>query len=507
MRKLFAPLVAATLVLTIVGPASAVDDIDSTKLRQAVTVGGIIAHERVFQRIANQNDGTRASGTPGFDASAAYVKDTLKKAGYRVTEQTFTFPFFRELAPAELEQVAPTPTVYETGTFDFSGSGDITGQLVPTNDIVIPPTPAPSSTSGCEPTDFPPAWPEPQVALIQRGTCFFEDKAKNAQDAGYDAAIIFNEGQPGRDELFTGTLGSPVNIPVVGLSFADGAALYAQTQAGPVTVRVVTSTESELERHDREHHRRLPRAATRTRSWSSARTRLGRQAPASTTTAAAARRILEIAEEMAELKHQAAPESALRVLGRRGGGAARLRALCEQPQRRELAKIFANLNFDMLGSPNYVRFVYDGDGSDTPDAGTAGLGRDRADLQRLLRVPGPGDRADRRSTADRTTARSSTSASRPAACSVVPRASRPLRRPPCTAARPASRTTPATTRRATRSATSILNALFELGDAVAHAVLTLARTKTGFFPDGSLRQRQVARSAPVADYKGHSAIR
>ena len=51
------------------------------------------------------------------------------------------------------------------------------------------------------------------------------------------------------------------------------------------------------------------------------------------------------------------------------------------------------------------------------------------------------------------------------------------------------------------------DALFELGDAVAHAVLTLARTKTGFFPDGSLRQRQVARSAPVADYKGHSAIR
>ena len=29
----------------------------------------------------------------------------------------------------------------------------------------------------------------------------------------------------------------------------------------------------------------------------------------------------------------------------------------------ELSKIYANLNFDMLGSPNYVRFVYDGDGS------------------------------------------------------------------------------------------------------------------------------------------------
>ena len=36
----------------------------------------------------------------------------------------------------------------------------------------------------------------------------------------------------------------------------------------------------------------------------------------------------------------------------------------------------------MLGSPNYVRFVYDGDGSDTPDAGPAGLRRDRGRLQR-----------------------------------------------------------------------------------------------------------------------------
>ena len=119
MRKLFAPLVAATLVLTIVGPAAAVDDINSKKLRQAVTVSGILAHERVFQRIANQNGGTRASGTPGYDASADYVKNTLKKAGYKVTEQTFTFPFFRELAPAELEQLSPTPTDYETGTFDL----------------------------------------------------------------------------------------------------------------------------------------------------------------------------------------------------------------------------------------------------------------------------------------------------------------------------------------------------------------------------------------------------
>ena len=43
---------------------------------------------------------------------------------------------------------------------------------------------------------------------------------------------------------------------------------------------------------------------------------------------------------------------------------------------KELNEIALNLNFDMLGSPNFVRFVYDGNGSATPndpdDAGPAG---------------------------------------------------------------------------------------------------------------------------------------
>ena len=64
----------------------------------------------------------------------------------------------------------------------------------------------------------------------------------------------------------------------------------------------------------------------------------------------------------------------------------------------ERAKIAAMLNFDMIGSPNFVRFVYDGDTSDYAAAGRSArrrLGRDRAAVPRLLRRPGPGDGADR----------------------------------------------------------------------------------------------------------------
>ena len=82
------------------------------------------------------------------------------------------------------------------------------------------------------------------------------------------------------------------------------------------------------------------------------------------------------------------------------------------------ARSWPTLNFDMLGSPIYVRFVYDGDGSDTPTAGP------------------PYDHCHHHQACD-TTDNLST------------------------------------------------KALNELGDGAAHAVMTLARSRTGFFEDGS----------------------
>jgi hypothetical protein len=219
-----APLTQAPSATSSDGAGARLSDVNSERLRERVTVGDIMAHERVFQRIANQNGGTRASGTTGYGASARYVMRTLEEAGYRVRKQVFTFPFWRDLADPVLQQVTPTPADYETATFTFSGSGDVTGQLLPTRDVEIPPQVA--STSGCEPEDFVSAPAQLAVALIQRGTCTFEQKVTNAEAAGYDAVIVFNEGQEGRTELLSGTLGVPFDIPVVGLSFADGQALY-----------------------------------------------------------------------------------------------------------------------------------------------------------------------------------------------------------------------------------------------------------------------------------------
>ena len=61
------------------------------KLLECVTLKGVMEHERAFQGIADGNDGTRSSGTPGYDASVSYVEDRMTRAGYDVTVQPFDF--------------------------------------------------------------------------------------------------------------------------------------------------------------------------------------------------------------------------------------------------------------------------------------------------------------------------------------------------------------------------------------------------------------------------------
>ena len=372
---LLAALLAVGAATAAPGDAADPTMADTAKLRKAVEPASILVHERRFQRIADDNPnaqgvGTRASGTPGYKASADYVAGKLRKAGYEVSRQTFEFPFFEELEPAELQQVSPAQKDYETATYEYSGDGDVTGRLVPTKDVQIPPGPtAGSSNSGCQPEDFVPAsTTEDQVALIQRGGCDFSVKAANAEAAGYDAAIIFNEGQEGRTEVFEGTLGSPdFGIPVVGASFATGQELFAATQDGDeVVVRVFASTASEP--------RKTQNVIADTPGGRADRTVVVGahldsvlEGPGINDNGSGTSTILEVALQMSELGIR--PENRVRFAfwGAEESGLLGSEHYVENLPQRRLGQIALNLNFDMLGSPNYVRFVYDGDGSDTPD--------------------------------------------------------------------------------------------------------------------------------------------
>jgi Zn-dependent M28 family amino/carboxypeptidase len=387
-RRLCAAAAAVASMVAIAAPsaASAAPPSDSAELREAVEVAGVRDHMAALQEIADANAGIRASGTPGYDESLQYIKERLESTGYfDVTVQRFTFDVFRELAPAEMERISPDPRTYlsegdeaEVDTMDYSDTGDVTGTLVATNDIVIPPgAEASTSNSGCEPGDFPPASEtEDQIALIQRGTCDFVVKAENAQAAGYDAVIIFNEGQEGRQETLLGTLGADdtSTIPVVGTSFAVGEELYNMLQQGAVTMRVATTGEI---RRDQQ----TANLIADTKTGRSDRTVVVGshldsvfEGPGINDNGSGSSQDLEIALQMADMDIQ--PENKVRFAwwGAEESGLIGSQFYVDSLTKREIKDIAVNLNFDMVGSPNYVRFVYDGDASDTESLGSTGSG-------------------------------------------------------------------------------------------------------------------------------------
>jgi hypothetical protein len=115
----------------------------------------VLRHLTAFQAIADAHEGSRASGTTGYDASVQYVVDQMTAAGYDVTVQPFEFQNFVELSPAILEQVSPAPArTLDHHTMQFSGSGDVTA-----------PVSRPAGIMGCSPADFA-GFPAGHIALI-----------------------------------------------------------------------------------------------------------------------------------------------------------------------------------------------------------------------------------------------------------------------------------------------------------------------------------------------------
>ena len=221
-------------------PTACANRVNNTpqKLVDCVTRDDLWAHMVKFQQIADANPGadghpSRNSGEPGYKASADYVANVMRAAGYNVTLQEYKFHYHSFVGEPVLREESPTPQSFVLGT-DFNPAqvaGSPTAKLQPAGGIVVPATPTPSSASGCSAADFAGFTPG-NIALIQRGTCTFAQKVANAEAAGASAAVIFNEGNPGRTGVFNGGLSGAETIPVLFTSYAVGTQLLAQYAAG-----------------------------------------------------------------------------------------------------------------------------------------------------------------------------------------------------------------------------------------------------------------------------------
>src|ERR1043166_638965 len=70
-----------------------------SKLIPCIQTADLWNHMKAFQEIAAQNPGpdghpSRNSGEPGYKASADYVANLMKQAGYNVTIQTYKFDYY-----------------------------------------------------------------------------------------------------------------------------------------------------------------------------------------------------------------------------------------------------------------------------------------------------------------------------------------------------------------------------------------------------------------------------
>jgi Zn-dependent M28 family amino/carboxypeptidase len=377
-RALLAAMTVAVFALP--GVAYAREDFNSKPYRQKVTIPNILVHERALQSFADANGGTRAAGTPGNTATTDYVLKTMRAAGWSARLQPFEFPFFQETAPATFEQIAPTPATFTERTdyalMTYSGSGDVTAAVIPV-DVTVPMDPAaPASTSnsGCEAADFT-GFPVGAIALVQRGTCTFDAKARNARAAGAIAVVVFNEGQaaqpgqPERQSLLQGTLTAPgdgvtpIGIPVVGVSYQFGAdAVNAIRGGATMTWHLATQTISEA-RTTNNVIADSPFGDPDRTVVVSAHNDSVLAGPGINDDGSGTSMDLELARELGKSGRK--PSNHVRFLwvGAEELGLLGSQFYVDSLTDAERAQIIAMLDFDMVASPNWARQVYDGDGS------------------------------------------------------------------------------------------------------------------------------------------------
>jgi Zn-dependent M28 family amino/carboxypeptidase len=342
------------------GERKAVPAVRSTVPEQAlagaITPRRLKAHLAALAAVAGRNGGTRAVGTPGYSDSVAYVTRQLRAVGYRPHLETFFFDFFRETKPTVFERVAPGLRRYESGkdfvTIRYSGGGNLTADVVPVDFA--------ATSSGCEASDFA-GFPAGAVALMKRGGCRFSDKAAAAQSAGAAAALLANDGSPGHTAPLMATLFGPgTRIPVLIVSADVASEIAASAQPGPVRVRLDVSV-----------------ARTRARASNVIADLPGRKSgvvllgahldsvasgPGINDNGSGSALVLEVARQARRLHLR--PRHGLRFAFWGGeeigliGSTSYAQSLSAKQRRR----ILDVLNFDMVGSPNFGRIVYSGDG-------------------------------------------------------------------------------------------------------------------------------------------------
>src|SRR5436309_8773569 len=162
------------------------------KLVAAIQQGALWQHLTDFQTIADrhpdaQGHGNRDTGTSGYKASVNYVANLMRRAGYTVTIQTYSF---------RTPQVVGVPTLSLAGR-DYPVEKDwVTARLSSGANVTARVRPVTGSRTGCSAEEFA-NFRRGDIAMLQRGECAYDAQVANAEHAGASAVILYDpQSQP-----------------------------------------------------------------------------------------------------------------------------------------------------------------------------------------------------------------------------------------------------------------------------------------------------------------------
>jgi hypothetical protein len=145
-----------------------------------------------FQTIADQNPGAdghgnRDTGTSGYRASANYVANLMRRAGYTVTIQTYNYRTSQPVGVPTLSLAGRNyPVEKDWVMARLSGGADLTARVRPLT----------GSLTGCSAEDFA-NFRRGDIAMLRRGDCAYDAQVANAEHAGASAVILYDpQSQP-----------------------------------------------------------------------------------------------------------------------------------------------------------------------------------------------------------------------------------------------------------------------------------------------------------------------
>lgn len=333
------------------------------------TTEELLSHLTELEAIATANQNNRAAGTSGYSESVDYVRESLESWGYEVTLQGFTIDIYDIGQDPILETLSQTDWVYgqDYGIIHYSAGADVTAAMVAIDIELSPNGPANSTNSGCQPNDFA-DFSAGSIAIIQRGSCTFEEKSLNAQNAGAVGVVIFNEGQEGRQDLFDGALdeNNDITIPVLSASYEVGLSLVEDSENPESMLHLM----SDVTFGAQLVHNVIADYAGASGDFWMAGAHLDSvpDGPGINDNGTGVANILETARYIATNNLELAHGVRLAFWSGEELGLLGSTHYVQELTNEDASHILGYLNLDMIGSPKPGRFIYDGDASDYESA-------------------------------------------------------------------------------------------------------------------------------------------